>query len=53
VHPDPHEFIERVTLPFSELYQKVIAGEIVDSKTILAALWYQQNKVGGERATKG
>ena len=43
-HPDPHEFLETVTLPFTEFYQKVIAGEIVDSKTILAALWYQQSK---------
>ena len=41
-HTDPHEFIERVILPFSEFYQKAISGEIVDSKTILAALWYQQ-----------
>ena len=45
-HADPTEFIERVTLPFSALYQKVISGEIVDSKTILAALWYQQIKEG-------
>lgn len=43
-HTDPHEFIERVIIPFEVLYQKVIAGEIVDSKTILAALWYQQKK---------
>ncbi len=43
-HTDPGEFIERVVLPFSELYQKALSGEIVDSKTLLAVLWYQQMK---------
>ena len=39
--PDEGEFIERVRMPFDSLYQKAVAGEIVDSKTMLAALWYQ------------
>lgn len=40
-HPDDGEFIERVKMPFDELYRIAVSGEIVDSKTILAALWYQ------------
>ncbi|MBI3810722.1 MAG: NUDIX hydrolase [Nitrospirae bacterium] len=39
--PDDGEFIERVRMPFDELYRKAVSGEIVDSKTMLAALWYQ------------
>jgi ADP-ribose pyrophosphatase len=39
--PDDGEFIERVRMPFDELYRLVVSGEIVDSKTMLAALWYQ------------
>lgn len=41
-HTDPSEFLERVTLPFEELYQKCISGEIVDSKTLLAVFWHKQ-----------
>ncbi len=41
-HSDPEEFLERVTLPFSDLYQKGISGGIIDSKTLLASLWYHQ-----------
>ncbi len=41
-HADPSEFLEVVTLPFEELYQKCIHGEIVDSKTLLAVLWHRQ-----------
>ncbi len=41
-HLDAGEFIEVVELPFREAYQKAISGEIVDSKTLLALLWYQQ-----------
>lgn len=40
--PDEGEFIERVCLPFEELYRLAVNGEIPDSKTMLAALWYQQ-----------
>jgi len=40
--PDPGEFIERVSLSFEEAYQKAISGEFVDSKTLLALLWYRQ-----------
>jgi len=46
-HTDPQEFLERVPLPFSALYEKSMSGEIIDSKTLLAALWYQQRKGGG------
>jgi ADP-ribose pyrophosphatase len=40
-HQEDGEFIERVRMPFEELYRRVVSGEIVDSKTMLAALWYQ------------
>jgi ADP-ribose pyrophosphatase len=43
-HPDAEEFLEQVALPFNAFYQKAISGEMVDSKTLLAALWYQQRK---------
>jgi len=39
--PDDGEFIERVRMPFDELYRLAEDGKIVDSKTILAVLWYQ------------
>jgi ADP-ribose pyrophosphatase len=42
VHTEEGEFLERVVMPFQELYHKVLAGEIVDSKTVVAALWYKQ-----------
>ena len=42
VHQEHGEFLERVTLPFHELYRMALSGEIVDSKTLVAALWYQQ-----------
>jgi ADP-ribose pyrophosphatase len=41
LHPDDGEFIERVRMPFEELYQLAVSSRIVDSKTMLAALWYQ------------
>lgn len=41
-HYDPDEFLEVMTLSFQDLFQKVISGEIVDSKTIVATLWYHQ-----------
>ena len=43
-HFDPDEFLEVITLDFGDLYQKVMKGEIVDSKTIVATLWYYQMK---------
>ena len=39
--PDDGEFIERVRMPFDELYRLAVNGHIVDSKTMLAVLWYQ------------
>lgn len=39
--PDSTEFLEVVTVPFAELLAMVGRGEIVDSKTLLAALWYR------------
>ncbi len=41
-HLDDSEFIEAVTLPFEEAYQQAITGKIIDSKTLLAFLWYKQ-----------
>ncbi len=41
-HPDSGEFLEVIILPFDELYQRVLRGEIVDSKSIIAILWYRQ-----------
>ncbi|MFQ5780240.1 MAG: NUDIX hydrolase [Nitrospiria bacterium] len=41
-HTDPGEFLEIVTLPFEELFTMGISGKIVDSKTLLALLWYRQ-----------
>lgn len=38
--PDGTEFLEVVTMPFAELLDRVRRGDIVDSKTLLAALWY-------------
>ncbi|MEK6683948.1 MAG: NUDIX hydrolase [Nitrospirota bacterium] len=40
-HTDEGEFIERVRMPFDELYRLAVTGHIVDSKTMLAVLWYQ------------
>lgn len=42
IHAEQGEFLEVTTLPFADLYRQGIAGEIVDSKTLLALLWYQQ-----------
>jgi ADP-ribose pyrophosphatase len=45
--PRPHsrpaadEFLQVVALPFEDLLVMVLKGEIVDSKTIIAALWYR------------
>lgn len=41
-HADPGEFLEVVTLPFEALYRQGVSGKIIDSKTLLAVLWYQQ-----------
>lgn len=41
-HADPGEFIEVVRLPFEEAYQQGLSGKIIDSKTLLAFLWYRQ-----------
>ena len=47
LRPDPHarpdgtENIEVVTMPFDDLVELVRRGEIVDSKTLLAVMWYR------------
>ncbi len=41
-HTDPGEFIEVVLLPFEEAYQQGLSGKVIDSKTLLAFLWYRQ-----------
>lgn len=41
-HCDPGEFIEVVPLPFDEVYRRGLSGELVDSKTLMALLWYRQ-----------
>ena len=38
-HAEAGEVIERVVMPFNTLAEMVAAGEIVDSKTIIAVLW--------------
>ncbi len=40
---DDGEFIEVITLPFEEAYQMALTGKIIDSKTLLAFLWYKQH----------
>lgn len=42
-HLDTGEFLEVVILPFKDLYRQAVSGKIVDSKTLLAILWYQQH----------
>ncbi|MFQ5597279.1 MAG: NUDIX domain-containing protein [Nitrospiria bacterium] len=42
-HPDPGEFIEVVVMPFETLYRQAVSGGIVDSKTLIAVLWYRQH----------
>ena len=42
VHREHGEFLEKVIMPFEELTRMVFSGEIVDSKTIIATLWYRQ-----------
>lgn len=37
-HPDEDEFLEVERLPFSTLVEKVMAGEILDAKTVAIAL---------------
>jgi ADP-ribose pyrophosphatase len=41
-HAEPGERLERVALPYAELLRLVLAGEIVDSKTLVAVLWYDR-----------
>ena len=41
-HADAEEFLEVVILPFEALYRQGCAGKIIDSKTLLALLWYRQ-----------
>ncbi|MEK7747466.1 MAG: NUDIX hydrolase [Nitrospirota bacterium] len=41
-HTDPGEFIEKVAMPFDELYKKCTDGTVIDSKTLLAVFWYLQ-----------
>ncbi|HSG05185.1 MAG TPA: NUDIX hydrolase, partial [Nitrospiria bacterium] len=40
-HQEEGELIERVSMPFGKLYQMAVDGEIVDSKTMMAAMWYE------------
>jgi ADP-ribose pyrophosphatase len=42
--PDEDEFVGMTEVPFEELYKKVLAGEIKDSKTICAVLKYAATK---------
>jgi ADP-ribose pyrophosphatase len=37
-HPDEGEFVEPIWMPLEELHQKVLNGEIQDSKTIVAVV---------------
>ena len=38
--PDEDEFLEVVEIPYKELLRQVLAGKILDSKTIIAILAY-------------
>jgi ADP-ribose pyrophosphatase len=38
VHPDEDEFLDIVHLPFGELVELVMSGEITDAKTVAAVL---------------
>ena len=38
VHPDEDEFLDIVSLPFEQLVQQVMSGEITDAKTVAAVL---------------
>ena len=42
VNRDSDEFLEIQLLPINEVYEKTRNGEIVDSKTLMAFLWYRQ-----------
>jgi len=44
VHSEEGEFLERVVMPMDDLRRRVFSGEIVDSKTLVAVLWYYQRK---------
>jgi ADP-ribose pyrophosphatase len=44
--PDSNEFVEVVETPFADLFEKTLAGEIVDSKTMLAVLLYERRLKG-------
>lgn len=44
LHADPDERLERVRIPLTDFYSKATSGEIVDSKSLLAALWYRQHR---------
>lgn len=37
-HPDEDEFLDTVVMPFDELLERVLSGEIDDAKTVAAAL---------------
>jgi ADP-ribose pyrophosphatase len=47
---DATEVVERVVLPFAELRDKVRSNEIVDSKTILTTLLWEQRLASGGAA---
>ncbi len=37
-HPDEDEFLDVVTMPFAELVDRIMSGEITDAKTVATAL---------------
>ncbi|HSG04769.1 MAG TPA: NUDIX hydrolase [Nitrospiria bacterium] len=45
-HQEEGEFIERIRMPFDELYQMAVKGDIIDSKTLLAVMWYRHRVLG-------
>ncbi len=47
-HSEPGEFLEVLSMPFDALLEQVLTGAIVDSKTIIGALWYQQMRLNTE-----
>lgn len=45
---DEHEYVEVVEIPFDEAYEKVLNGDIVDAKTIIAILLIKNERSKNE-----
>lgn len=45
---DEHEYVEVIEIPFDEAYEKVLGGDIVDAKTIIAILLMKNERSKNE-----